>query len=294
MKFGSHSYIFTDRWSNDSLHILDTARRLCLDCVEIGIGDDVSFSPALTRRRAEQLGLDLAVSPGGRWPLDCDLSSERAGDRKKGLAWHKRQADLAGEMGAIAYCGSIYGHTGVVRPRAPTRDEYLHMAEGLHELAEHAKTRGVAIVLEPMSHFRTHLINKPPQLMRLIRLADHGNLRGLFDTYHMITEVRDYAEAVRTLRGCLWGVHACESDRGVPGGGLVPWPDFFHALAGIRFDGYVIMESYNSSLPAFAGQHSMFHNVCPDATAFIRRGLRFLKAGIKKAGFAGARGGNRR
>ena len=31
MKFGSHSYIFSERWSDDSLPILDTARELGLD-----------------------------------------------------------------------------------------------------------------------------------------------------------------------------------------------------------------------------------------------------------------------
>ena len=28
----------------------------------------------------------------------------------------------------------------------------------------------------------------------------------------------------------LWGLHACENDRGVPGGGLVPWREIFAAL----------------------------------------------------------------
>lgn len=282
-KFGAHSYIFTDRWSDAGLPILDMAKELGLDCLEIGIGDDVPFSRALTRRRAEDLGLTLAVSPGGLWPLECDLSSAKASERQAGLEWHKRQVNTAAELGAVAYCGSIYGHTGVVKRERPVAEEYQRTADGLHQLSAYGKQQGVAIVLEPMSHFRTHVVNTPGQVMRLITLANHANLGVLLDTYHMLTEVRDYAAAIRMVAKRLWGMHACENDRGVPGGGLVPWNVVFDALAEIGFDGYVIMETYNSSLRDFAYQRGMFHNVCPDAGSFVKQGLEFLRKGLRHA-----------
>ncbi|HUT26281.1 MAG TPA: sugar phosphate isomerase/epimerase family protein [Sumerlaeia bacterium] len=283
MKFGAHTYVFTDRWSDDCLRLLDLAKQLGLDCIEIGVGDDVPFSPALTRRRAGELGLDLAVSPGGLWPLECDLSSDEDSEREAGLAWHKRQVDLAAELGAVAYCGSIYGHTGVVKRRRPPPEEFPRTAAALRQLAEYGKEQGVAIVLEPMSHFRTHVVNTPEQVMRLIALADHPNLGVLLDTYHLITEVRDYAAAIQTVGKRLWGLHACESDRGVPGGGLVPWDAVFEALRGVDFDGHAIMETYNSSLRDFSYERGMFHNVCPDPAAFVKEGLRFLKEGLGRS-----------
>lgn len=283
MKFGLHSYLFSELWSDACLDMLDLVKELGLDCFEIGIGDDVRFSASVTRRRAETLGLELAVSPGGLWPLECDLSSDDESEREAGLAWHKQQVDLAGELGAVAYCGSIYGHTGVVKKRRPPAEEYRRTAEGLHHLAGYAEKKEVVIVLEPMSHFRTHVVNTPEQAMRLIGLADHENLRVLFDTYHMITEVADYSAGIRTVANRLWGLHACENNRGVPGSGLVPWNDVFKALTDIGFDGYVIMEAYNSSLHDFAYERGMFHNVCPDAMDFIRQGLEFLKQGLRRA-----------
>ena len=282
MKFGSHSYIFTDSWSDDSMEILDQIKALGLDCIDIAVGDDVIFTPSLTRRRAQSLGIELAISPGGYWPLECDLSSEDAAHRHAGLAWHKKQIDLAAELGARAYSGSLYGHTGVVRRHPPLPDENLRIAEGLSQLAEYGQASGVVIVIEPMSHFRTHLVNRPEQALRLIELAGHPNLEVLLDTYHMVVEVRDYAEAVRITGRRLWGVHACENDRGAPGGGLVPWAAIFGALKEIAFDGYIIMEAYNSSIPGFAWQRGMFHNACPDPAAFIRQGLSFLKQGLQE------------
>ncbi len=46
--------------------------------------------------------------------------------------------------------------------------------------------------------------------MQLITLADHDNLYALLDTYHLVTEIRDYARAIHTVRNRLWGLHACE------------------------------------------------------------------------------------
>jgi D-psicose/D-tagatose/L-ribulose 3-epimerase len=284
MIFGVHAYLFTDLWSDERLDILDLAAKLGAGAVEIASGDDVHFTPHLTRRRAETLGLQTYLGPGGLWPLECDLSSDNPDERAKGLAWHRHQVDLANEMGGVAYAGALYGHPGAVKRCVPPPDEYERTAEGLHKLAEHGARRGVAVVLEPMSHFRSHVVNTPEQVMRLIRLSDHSNLYVLFDTYHMVTEVRDYGNALRTVASRLWGIHACENDRGAPGGGLVPWSAIFDALGRIGFDGYMVLETYNSSIGDFAYQRGMFHNVCPDGAAFARESFRFLKAGLRAAG----------
>jgi D-psicose/D-tagatose/L-ribulose 3-epimerase len=282
MHYGAHCYIFTDRWSDDALPILDRMKALGLDVAELSVGDDVRFTPALTRRRAEALGLTLVIGPGGAWPLSADLSSDEPEERREGLTWHCRQVDLAAELGAVAYAGALYGHPGVVKRRRPPVDEYPRTAEGLHKLAEYAARRNVKIVLEPMSHFRTHLVNTAAQLMRLIDLADHPNLYALFDTYHLITEERDYGAALRTLASRLWCVHTCENDRGAPGGGLVPWDDVFDVLYEIGFDGPLTMEAYNSSIDDFAYQRGMFHNVCPDGDEFVRKGLAFLRSHVER------------
>jgi D-psicose/D-tagatose/L-ribulose 3-epimerase len=277
MKYGAHCYLFTERWSDDQVHLLDVARDLGLDMFELSVGDDVVFDARRTGERAASLGIDLMVGPGGLWPLECDISSDNPDERARGLEWHKRVVDVAAELGAVAYAGCLYGHTGVVKRRRPPADEYRWTAEGLHSLGEYATERGVTIALEPMSHFRTHLVNTPDQLMRLITMADHPNLRALFDTYHLVTEIRDYAAALRTLAPRLFAIHACENDRGTPGGGLLPWESMFRTLHEIGFEGYIGLEGYNSGIGDFAFERGMFHNLCPDGPAYVRRGIGFLR-----------------
>ncbi len=119
------------------------------------------------------------------------------------------------------------------------------------------------------------------EVMRLVRLTDHPNLRVSLDTYHLVTEILDFREAILTVKDALWGMHMCESNRGVPGEGLIPWPTIFEALKEIGFDDYILFEAYNSSIDDFAFERGMFHNVCPDPAVFVGDGMNFLKQGLK-------------
>jgi D-psicose/D-tagatose/L-ribulose 3-epimerase len=282
MRYGAHIYILTDRWSDASLPLMDEARALGLDTLEIAVGDDVAFDAARAGTHARGLGLELVLSPGGLWPAECDLSRGDATGRRAALDWHKRQVDVAARAGAVAYAGAIYGRPGALEPRSPTHDDYERVADGLAALADHAAAAGIVIALEPMSHFRTWLVNTPAQVVRLLDRVDRPNVLALLDTYHMVTEVRDYGAAIRAVGARLWGLHACENDRGVPGGGLVPWDEVFRALADVGFGGRIILETYNSSLGDFAVRRGMRQNVCPDGPAFVRQGLAFLKGGLAR------------
>ena len=289
IKHSAHCYIFTDRWSDDQIGLLDIARDLGLDGFEIATGDDVAFDPALTRQKAQSLGLELTISPGGLWPRECDLSNPDAANRARGLTWHCRQVDTGASIGATAYTGALYGHPGVMCYRPLANDEQGWLAEGLFKLADYGQRQGVQIVIEPMSHFRTHVLNTGAQAVRLIEKVNHPNLSLLLDTYHLVTEVRDYGEQIRLARGRLWGLHACENDRGAPGdNGLIPWNAVFTALHAIGFDGHMVLESYNSTIGAtpggFAYSRGMMHHVCDDGQAFVRNSIAFLKAGMETAG----------
>ncbi len=282
IQYGVHSYLFTDHWSDEGLPILEIAKTLGAELFEIAIGDDVFFDRQATRAKAEALEMLLTTGPGGKWPVECDLSSDVPAERRQGLEWHKKQVDVSAEIGAFAYTGALYGHPGVVKRRRPPADEYAWTAEGLHALAEYAQKQGVMLALEPMSHFRTHLVNRPEQLMQLLELAEHDNLKALLDTYHLVTEIRDYGAAIRSLGKRLLGFHACENDRGVPGGGIVPWDSVFSALKAIEFDGYILLETYNSSIDDFSCQRGIFLDVCPEPLSFVREGFAFIRQHVER------------
>ncbi len=284
-KLGAHIYLWIERWSDSELGLIDRARGLGLDMLELSVGLDVPFNPALTRRAAEAAGLGLLVGPGGAWPDGADLSDDLPENRRAALAFHRHIIDQTAELGAVAYAGALYGRPGKVLRRRPPADELSRTAEGLHQLAEYARSRGVMLVIEPMSRFRSHVVNTPAQALRLIELAGGApNLRILIDTYHAITEVRDFGAAIKTAGERLWGLHACENDRGVPGGGLVPWPRIFSALRDSPC-AYIGLEGYNTG-PAtgdFGCRRGIFQDVCPDGDAFVRAGVAFIRAQLAAA-----------
>jgi len=286
MKYGAHVYVWQERYGDEELAaLLGRAVALGLDFVEVSVGDDLHFDAVLLGRRASALGLELGVSPGGLWPMQCDVSSDDAGERAMGVAWHRRALDVCGECGAVAYAGGLYGHPGRVGPRPLSRKQKLRLAECLHDLAEYAAGRGTRMALEPMSHFRTHVANTPAQVIELIELADHEGLSCLFDTFHAVTEVESFAGAIADAMPRLWGLHACASHRGVPGTGILPWDEIIGALKAHGWDGYVAFESYNSTDRGgeFAFSRGLLHNVCPDGDAFVRAARAFIEAKFAQA-----------
>jgi D-psicose/D-tagatose/L-ribulose 3-epimerase len=275
--------LWKSHWTDRDLAILDQARSLGLTLFEISLGDDVGFDRARLRRHAESLGIELTVGPGNLWPEDCNLSADDARHRRLGLAWHKKIVEQAAELGAAAYCGAHYGHPGQVCRRRPPAEEMPRVAENLRALAEYAGRLGVRLVIEPMSRFRTHLVNTAAQTVNLVRMADHPNLSVNLDTYHMITEERDYGAAIRGALPVLWGVHTCENDRGVPGGGLVPWMAVFNALSEAKGCVRLMLETYNTGPEGFGWSRGLFQNLCPDPEAFVRQGTAFLRGSIAAA-----------
>jgi D-psicose/D-tagatose/L-ribulose 3-epimerase len=277
IKFGAHQFLWKSHWTDGDLPILDTVRRLGLTLFEVSIGDDVQFDRRRLGKYAASLGVELTVGPGNLWPMDCDISDEDAGHRRLGMDWHKKVIAEAAELGAAAYCGALYGHPGRLSRRRPLQDELLRTAENLHILADYAAGIGVRLAIEPMNRYRTHLVNTAQQAVTLVRAASHPNLAINLDTYHMITEERDYGTAVRRALPVLWGLHACENDRGVPGGGIVPWPAVFDALADAESCVRLMLETYNTGASDFGFSRGIFQDLCPDAEQFVRQGVGFLQ-----------------
>jgi D-psicose/D-tagatose/L-ribulose 3-epimerase len=283
-KLGAHQFLWKSRWTDGDLGILDAARELGLDLFEISLGDDVEFDPVPLRRRAEALGIELTVGPGNEWPAACNIASDDPEERKLGLAWHRRIIERAAGIGAAAYCGATYGHPGYVCRRVPPPEELPRTASLLRELAEFSAGLGVALVIEPMSKFRSHLVNTASRAAELVRLVDHPNLLVNLDTYHMITEERDFGAAIRLVLPVLWGLHACENDRGVPGGGLVPWNDVFSALGEAGGCVRLMLETYNTGKGGFGYSRGIFSDLCPDPERFVKEGTAFLRARIEAIG----------
>jgi D-psicose/D-tagatose/L-ribulose 3-epimerase len=280
-QYGAHQFLWVEHWTDECLPILDEARTLGLDCFEISLGDDVSFNPGHVRERATELGLELSIGPGNLWPMECDISSESIENQRLGIDWHCGIISRAAKLGAVAYIGATYGHPGHILRQPRQSTEMERIAKNLYQLSAFAQSLNVKLVIEPMSRFRTHLVHSAKEAVDLVSMVGHPNLYINLDTYHMVTEERDYANAIKTCGNALWGIHACENDRGVPGGGLVPWNDVFKSLADTCPNARILMETYNTGKTGFGVERGIFKDLCPDAQLFVKNGLAFLKQTAK-------------
>jgi D-psicose/D-tagatose/L-ribulose 3-epimerase len=280
--FGAHQFLWKQYWTDEDLGILDRARALGLSVFEVSFGDDVRFNYQRLRRHAGELNLELSIGPGNAWPMVCDISHDDPGYRALGIAWHKEILDRAAECGAIAYCGAIYSHPGRVCRRPRSQEELQRAAENLNLLAEYASSLNIRLVIEPMSRFRNHLINTAREAFDLVERTGHENISVNLDTYHMITEERNYETAITSAASRLWGLHACENDRGVPGGGLVPWDQVASGLKTVNHPVRLLLETYRTGAAGFGPERGIFKDLCPEPEEFIRQGIRFLTSILPK------------
>ncbi len=62
IKYGVHSYLFIEQWSDDTLYVLDTARELGAEVVELSVGDDILYASVAPRRKARNQTFSLLLA----------------------------------------------------------------------------------------------------------------------------------------------------------------------------------------------------------------------------------------
>ena len=90
------------------------------------------------------------------------------------------------------------------------------------------------------------------QLSHLLNLANHPNVRAMYDTHHANIEEKKASEAISCIAPLLAHVHISENDRGTPGDGHVHWDETFASLARINYSGWLTIEAFSRNDPDFA------------------------------------------
>ena len=94
----------------------------------------------------------------------------------------------------------------------------------------------------------------------------------------MIREELNFTKAVQDCgKKYLGYVHVCESNRGIPGTGLVPWKEFFAALKDIGFDGPLVIESFDPKFEELNRLCAIWRKFAETGEALAVRGLSNLK-----------------
>ncbi len=280
MKLGIHAYAYCSQWSNETLYIIDRAKELGLDFIEIPLMVLEDFDTKAVSERLKKVGLAIVTSTV--ISEDTDITSNNSDIRAKGVEYLKACVKATYDVGGTSLSGVIYSqHSKATRDR-PTEKTWEYSAECLKEVAQYAKTLGVLIGLEPVNRYETYLVNTCEQALKLIDMIDEDNLRIHLDTYHMNIEEKSFYEATKLAGDKLIHYHLCENDRGIPGTGLVDWDGIFKALSEINYQGYAALESFvdmSDNMNTW-----VWRQLAPSGDVLIRKGAAFIRNMQKKYG----------
>ena len=290
MKFGIHSLLFSETFVERDLPLLDKAKAMGFDALEIIPFDMDNFPAKLVRQRARDLGLSITTGIG--MPAHANIISPDAAVRAAGVEMSKRLIDLSAECGSLAFGGVTYCGWGYLTGKMRTEDEWKWGVENYRRVAEYALKAAPSLVLgvETLNRFESHFINTVADGLAFAREIGQPNVKLHLDTFHLIREEDDFAGSVRAAGAQLGYVHACENQRGIPGRGLVPWLDFFRALHEVKYDGVVTIESFDPNMPNIARLCCIWRKLAESPDELATEGLRYLREVARAAGYGGNKG----
>ena len=215
MTFGIHSLLFSATFVEKDLPLLDKAKSLGFDALEIIPFDADNFPAAKVKRRAADLGLEIYTGIG--LPAHANPISPESSVRAAALNYSRRLIDLSAECGSKGYGGVTYAGWGYLTGKMRTSSEWNWAVEHFRTLAQYAArvAPGLNIAVEPVNRFESHFINIAADAVAFCKEVGQPNVRVHLDSFHMIREEDDFVGSVKTCGPLLGYIHACENQRGL-------------------------------------------------------------------------------
>ena len=227
------------------------------------------------RRRAEDLGLSLAVETGARYVLDPkvkhapNLLDEEAAGRERRVDFYARAAKTAADLGAglISIWAGAPSGGATAESADGERKEVLwgRLVEGVRQTLEACADSGVTLCFEPEPGM---FIERPAGFVELLeRLGSDGEGLGMtLDVGHLLCTndlpvghaIRSHAEHIRHvhLDDIAGGVH----EHRMFGEGDLDLSETLQALSEIGFEGMAAVElSRDSHRGSAAAEEAMQH-----------------------------------
>jgi len=276
MRFGVNLLLFGDAVDRRVTGKFGMLKEIGFDGVEVPVFDPDGVDVDLVRRQAERHGLAITAS-GSLPPGTCFYAG--ASKRKAAEKFLRSAIRVACELGAPLLCGPLYKPVGDTDRSVPPATQRKETARALKPLAQEAHEAGIVLALEPLNRFETDFLNTTEDAIKFCRSVRSKGVALLLDTFHMHIEEKDSAAAVRQAgeAGFLAHFHASENDRGVAGSGQVRWEEVARALRDRRYNGWIVLESFNQSNQAIRRAVSCWRPFYRSARQFTAEGLDFVR-----------------
>jgi D-psicose/D-tagatose/L-ribulose 3-epimerase len=275
LRYAVHAYAWTTSWSNASLDLIDHAKELGFDLIEIPLMELEKVDPVAIKQRLR--AVDLGVVTSTACSEATDLTGEDEATRHAGIDYLKRCVKATADVGATSFSGVIYSAIGRKIDAMPGERYWTWAAQGLKEVARYAQDFGVTVGIEPVNRYETFLVNTVEQALRLRDMIDEPNIGIHPDSYHMNIEENDFYSPTKLAGPYMCHYHLSESHRGVPGQGTVDWASIYRALAETGYHGVVGLESFTEMSDAMRAATCVWRQITPSSDYLLTEGLKYLK-----------------
>lgn len=276
MRFAVNSLLFSGTFTQDDLALCDEVAAMGFQVFEVTPVDPDAFPARALRQRAADLGLTLHANFA--LPREANTIDPDPAIRSRGVELSRRVIDLCLEAGVELYCGANYCAWGYHSGRRRSAEEWAWGVACYREICAHALPAGLTVAVETLNRFESHYLNTAADACRFVDEVGLPNAKVHLDTFHMLREEDDLAQAIRDTGPRLAYFHACGSHRGVPGRDMVPWDATFEALADIGYRGVIGVESFNPGLEHLASLVCIWRDYAESPQALAREALTFLQA----------------
>jgi D-psicose/D-tagatose/L-ribulose 3-epimerase len=275
LHYAVHAYAWTTSWSNATLHLIDHAKELGFDLIEIPLMEIEKADPVAIKQRLESVGIDVVTSTA--CSEATDLTGEDEATRKAGVEYLKQCVKTTAAIGATSFSGVLYSAIGRKIDRMPDEHYWEWAAQGLKEVARYARDLGVTVGIEPVNRYETFLVNTVEQALHLREMIDEPNVGIHPDSYHMNIEENGFYAPTKLAAPYMCHYHLSESHRGVPGQGTVDWAGIYRAFAETGYHGVVGMESFTEMSDAMRAATCVWREIAPSSDYLLTEGLKYLR-----------------
>ncbi len=282
MKFGLNTLIFTGNFTDENTNLFKKIKELGFDGIEIALAQKNDFNYKRTLEQLKANGLECG-GICGMHSLDRDIRGPDMDNVKNGIEYIKDGIDAAAALESDLFTGPFYSAVGRANLEKPEdrRQQWETEIESLKEVCKYAEEKGVYLAMEPLNRFETDFINITDDAIKLIEGVGSDHLKIHLDTFHMNIEEKDSAEAIRKAGDLLYNFHTSENDRGAPGTGQVHWDEVVQALKDIKYDRYLVIESFTPENKLIARAASIWRSTEKSDWILLEKGLAFLKKMFK-------------
>ena len=281
-KFGVDSFIWSENFSKEDLWIIPKAKELGFETIDIAIAHPEAFPTQLVKEKIENVGIDIVTTT--TLSKETNLISPDPQVRENGIKNLKLLVDLNIELGSKILGGVNYAAWGYLTGKPRTEQEWNWSVNAMKEVANYAKEKSeLVIAVECINRFETHFLNVAEDAISYCKDVVIDNIKVHLDSFHMIREELSFRGAVEACgKEYLGYVHVCESNRGIPGTGLVPWKEFFTALKDIGYDGPLVIESFDPGFEELNSLCAIWRKLAESGEQLAVEGLKNLKAIAKE------------